>query len=206
MYVYCTNNPILYWDYSGELVEIMHYKNPNRKYGHVDLNINGTIYSFAAYGESSKTIKGKGKIMIVDKWNYIPVRLANGDNITGFKINLSLEEEQRLKSVIDGYIKDAKQYTPQKTEYPGSNFYYGKEEDGLSNYNALGFNCVGFTRKIFADANVSLDWWAMPGLFILNYPKPFKYALNNSSSEKVSEGTKYEKSGYTNKNIVYYLR
>ncbi len=206
LYVYCGNNPVIYLDTTGNLVEIMHYKNPDRAYGHVDLNINGTIYSFAAYGESSKTIRASGKIMVVDKQNYIPIRLANGDKITGFKINLSLEEEQRIQNVIDGYINDATPYIPKRIEYIGSEFFFGKEIDGLDTYNAFGFNCIGFTRKVFADANVSLDWWGMPAIFILNYPNPFKYALNNSVSNKISEGVEYAKSGYANKNVVYNLR
>ena len=133
----------------------MHYKNPDRLYGHVDIAINDKIYSYAAYGFTSATLINTGSIMIVDKEDYIDVRSGNGDVITGFVIKTTPKQEENLLKVINSYIEGLKPYYLDDG-YNGA-YYNGKWKYNLAIYSAFnngGINCVAFTGKALAEANI----------------------------------------------------
>jgi len=183
LYSYCINNPIIFIDLTGEIVTILHHDIKGKPYNHVDISINDRVYSFGPYDQDSTKWKGmysKGVIMDADKEGYIENEKKKGTITTEYQLNLTQEQEDALLAAIKGYL-DGEQLN---IDSDFAKYFYGKKEDGLNHYLALGdlrslaalvnsntkgiasflanllasagldMNCVAFVTKIFKDANV----------------------------------------------------
>jgi len=86
-------------------------------YGHAAININGTVYSSGRYNpDSAHSFGMKGdNIMLVQKHsNYVNYYKNRGRNSTGYVLDVSPAEEQKIQEYFDDLIKNS---TKWKYEY-----------------------------------------------------------------------------------------
>jgi hypothetical protein len=141
LYIYCTNNPILFSDPSGLLTEVIVYTGEgNAWYGHAEISINGVLYTYGMYGEHNSMISGDGILVKTEASKYL-AELNNTRAFTVFKLDLIEKEESRIVDYYENLIKSATIYED-RSEASG----YIKEmynlTGKLSKYFVLNNNCV----------------------------------------------------------------
>ena len=217
LYAYCINNPIIHLDSTGKVVEIMFHYLKGKPYNHIDIAINDTIYSFANYKDSF--LGGMpltlGVIMKVNKKDYLKYRRDNDDEVIGFILNYTHEQEQKLLNTLESYIAEAT--SCERDSKIGAEFYYGKFFDGLGIYSALnyyGINCTVFVEKLIIESGLHLDPRISNPIFcgfpnILKHKLYYSYILNEHLDNLISDyskpsGSVLEVIPYKEKNQVYY--
>lgn len=166
LYRYVFNSPTNFTDPSGLRTEI-YVHSGKTWYGHVAININGTVYTYGRYGDARAKPRtggmiGEGYFYLVSEQFYLNSEnfTPKEDTVTRFQIQLKPEEEKKIQRYLNNLYEKATQ--PNTTqlvgEYknarkPNSGKYIsgGAEGEGRilrGNYNFLINNCTTFTLNL----------------------------------------------------------
>jgi RHS repeat-associated protein len=134
LYGYCMNDPINIIDPSGLRTTIYVHSGENI-YGHVAINVNGTVYTYGRYNSNNiwgpLGSSGEGVLHRVSERDYFNI-FAGNSNVSAFDIDLTECEENQITSNLDNLYNNG---IPD-TEVGGKD---------IGNYNVFINNCVTTT-------------------------------------------------------------
>ena len=157
-YAYCAGNPVKYVDPTGMVVEILCHSGTglSNAYGHIDISVNGTVYSFASYFNKDWNDKfyNEGQILVIDRDIYINYRIDEGRTVTVYTLNFTDEQEASLENTLQSYIDTSEKPVGSDT-YSGGLYYDPDDSSGIDKYCAtghtFGLNCVSFVMTALND-------------------------------------------------------
>ena len=108
LFSYTSNTPIDFIDPLGLLTEVI--VSGGTWYGHVTININGTVYSNGRYNPESAHsfgMKGDNVMAVQDHATYVNYYKNKGRNSTGYILDVSPAEEQKIQQYFNDLIKNS---------------------------------------------------------------------------------------------------
>jgi RHS repeat-associated protein len=223
-YTYCLNNPLKYVDLIGLKTEIIVYSGEgNALYGHVEIAIDGIIYSYGRYGNSdgvetwgSINQYGNG-ILVKTEANYYLWERNQKSAFSVYEMNFSTKAEKRIVSYFETLICEALKANPGEAVYSdrSTDLYFKilyKLTTPYDVYNILGPNCV----TVMMDA-IQYGFFENDAIWIgshvdaaLNlsavYPPAVEIRLNTSYNSEVSlikEMQRYGRGEYPTPSLPY---
>jgi len=154
-FIYCYNNPIKFLDLDGQEATLNIY-HPNFqtwctfkpfKVGHVDISINGTVYSYGRYDKSHTWgiagYYGFGIFMVQDEYTHMQAQLKNKNIVKQFKLNISSSVEKKMLDYFRSFMDEENKY--EDKSFPGAALYRVPNNHHYSVYSLLLRNCVTFS-------------------------------------------------------------
>ena len=156
VYTYCLCNPLVFSDLSGYEVTINIYNKDfstifDVDLGHVDVSIDGTIYSFGRYRKTWGPFGMLGEgILVVGNEKFMIEQQREKRDVARFTLNLTSEQEQLFSSYFDQLINSATKIETFDEGQPSERTWYCfQETHKYAEYNLLLTNCTTVTVDAF---------------------------------------------------------
>lgn len=168
-------------------------------FGHVDICVDNTVYTYGAYDQNTNRLFGllsDGVFAVMDRDKYIKYCLTQkNENIVSFNIYLTEQQLEDMHKYIDKYMEQLYRWQCDKEKNPKEDFFdkaskfytqadamlYKYKKGRYKTYFLISTNCVSVADKIIGSSGInviSLNGIITPGTYLTYLEREFK--RNNS--------------------------
>jgi len=142
-------------------------KNTAMGFGHMDIALGDTVYSYGCYDGDSNRLFGAisdGVMLKVNREEYIPFSLEYGKKrLIGYGVVLSEEQREAVERKISEFLGNSTRWNPPESNEEATELirranaeYYKVNEGPFKKYNVMTTNCVAMANILSGSGGVDL--------------------------------------------------